>query len=70
MTGGPASGPFAVNAEAALIELELSYRSAGHQDFRFQDGVYSARPGDEDVLTGGTADAMGQEIQKHWLVWQ
>ncbi len=70
MTGGTAAGPFSVNAEAALIELELSWRPAGYHDFRFQDGVYSARPGDEDVFTGGTPDALGQEIRKHWLVWQ
>jgi len=70
VTGGTAGGPFAVNAEAALIELELSWRPAGYHDFRFQDGVYSARPGDEDVFTGGTPDTLGQEIRKNWLVWQ
>ena len=65
MTGGTAAGLFSVNAEAALIELELSWRPAGNHDFRFQDGVYSARPGDEDVFTGGTPDALGQEIRKN-----
>jgi hypothetical protein len=67
----PGAGrPWAVNAEAALIELELSWRPAGYHDFRLQDGVYSAGPGDEDVFTGSTPDTLGQEIRKHWLVRQ
>jgi hypothetical protein len=69
VTGGIA-GPLAVNAEAARIELELSWRPAGYHDFRLQDGVYSARPGDEDVFTRSAPSTLGPEIRKHWLVWQ
>lgn len=67
---GTIVGPLAVNAKATLIELELSWRPADYRDFRLQDGVYSARPGDEDVFTGSAPAALGQEIRKHWLVWQ
>ena len=69
MTGGIA-GPFAVNAGAALIELELSWRPAGYHDFRFQDGVCSVRPGDEDAFTRRARGALCKEIREHWLVCQ
>jgi hypothetical protein len=67
---GGRRGPFAVNEEAALAELEDAWTSSGYHGFSVDHGTWSAIGSAGEVLTGATPDELGQKIRAHWQVMQ
>jgi hypothetical protein len=67
---GGRRGPFAVNEEAALAELEEAWASGGYHGFSAGDGTWSAIGSAGEVLTGATPDELGRKIRVHWLAMQ
>jgi hypothetical protein len=72
VTGGRDTGSqqrrdvFAVNEEAALAELELTWAGAGYRGFSVDDGTWSAIGSAGDVFTGATPDELNRKIRAHW----
>jgi hypothetical protein len=69
--GRPAAGsgqrdPFAVDEEAALTELELSWADAGYHAFSAGGGLRYAVSSAGEVLTGDTPDGLDRAIRAHW----
>lgn len=67
---GGRRGPFAVNEEAALAELEDAWTSSGYHGFSVDHDTWSAIGSAGEVLTGATPDELGQKIRAHWQVMQ
>ena len=67
---GTRRGPFAVNEEAALAELEQAWASGGYHGFSADDGTWSAIGSAGEVLTGATPDELGRKIRAHWQAMQ
>jgi hypothetical protein len=64
-------GVFAVDADAALAELERSWACGGYHGFCvLEHGLWSAISSAGEVLTGRTPDGLDQEIRAHWLALQ
>ncbi len=62
--------PFAVDEDAALAELELTWADGGYHAFSADGGTWCAISTAGEVLTGGTPDALNQAIQAHWRARQ
>ena len=58
-------GVFAVDENAALAELELTWTDDGYHGFSADDGTWSAISSAGEVLTGDTSDALTRKIQAH-----
>ncbi len=59
-------GPFQIDGEAALAELEQAWIDGGYHAFSADGGTWSAITSAGEVLTGGTPDALDREIRTHW----
>jgi hypothetical protein len=57
---------FAVDENAALAELELTWADGGYHGFSAGDGTWSAISSAGEVLTGDTPDALIRKIRAHW----
>jgi hypothetical protein len=58
--------PFAVNEDRALAELELAWSDGGYHGFTAEAGTWCAVSSADEVLTGGTPDALNRAIRAHW----
>jgi len=63
-------GPFDVDEDAALAELELAWADGGYHGFSVGDGTWSAISSAGEVLTGDTPDALTRKIRAHWQAMQ
>ncbi len=63
-------GVFAVDEDAALAELELTWAAGGYNGFSADDGTWSAISSAGEVLTGTTPDELGRTIRAHWQASQ
>jgi hypothetical protein len=76
VTGGGAvgaeqrRGPFAVNEDAALAELEQAWAPGGYHAFGADGGTWSAISSAGEVLTGATPDELDRVIRAHWQAMQ
>ena len=74
MTGGSEGkarlGPFDVDEDAALAELEEAWAGGGYRAFGSDDGVWSAISSAGEVLTGVTPDELDRAIRAHWQAMQ
>jgi hypothetical protein len=74
VTGGTAGkarrGPFAVDEDAALAELKLTWVPGGYHGFSVDDGTWSAISSAGEVLTGGIPDELDRKIRAHWQAMQ
>ena len=61
---------FAVDADRALAELELTWADGGYHGFSVDGGTWSAITSAGDVLTGDTPDALNGQIRAHWQAMQ
>lgn len=59
-------GPFAVDEDAALAELELAWAAGGYRAFSADRGTWSAITSAGAVLTGATPDELDRKIRAHW----
>jgi hypothetical protein len=62
--------PFAVDQDAALAALELTWSDAGYHAFSADGGPWCAVSSAGEVLTGGTPDELDREIRAHWEAMQ
>lgn len=60
------TGPFAVDEDRALAELELAWSDRGYHGFTVEGGTWGAISSAGEVLTGGTPDALNLAISAHW----
>ncbi|MGH3228504.1 MAG: hypothetical protein ACRDOA_07990 [Streptosporangiaceae bacterium] len=70
MSGTRARGPFAVDEDAALTELKLTWAPGGYHGFSACDGQWSAVSSAGDVLTGATPDELDRKVRGHWQEMQ
>jgi hypothetical protein len=59
-------GPFAVDEDRALAELELAWAEGGYHGFTASGGTWCAISSAGEVLTGGTPDELARAIRTHW----
>ncbi len=71
-TAAAASGqdPFAVDLDAALAVLELTWSDAGYHAFSAGGGPWCAVSSAGEVLTGSTPDELDRTIRAHWEAMQ
>jgi hypothetical protein len=62
--------PFAVDEDAALAALELTWSDAGYHAFSAEGGPWCAVSSAGEVLTGGTPDELNRTIRAHWEAMQ
>jgi len=62
----PPRGPFAVDRDRALAELELAWSEAGYHGFTAAGGTWCAITSAGEVLTGATPDELASGIWAHW----
>ena len=62
--------PFAVDEDAALAALELTWSDAGYHAFSADGGPWCAVSSAGEVLTGGTPDELDRTIRTHWEAMQ
>jgi hypothetical protein len=62
--------PFAVDQDAALAELELTWADGGYHAFSADGGTWCAVSSSGEVLTGATPDALARAIRAHWAAMQ
>jgi hypothetical protein len=65
-----AHDPFAVDEEAALAELELTWSYGSYHAFSAGDGHWCAVSSAGEVLSGDTPDALDRAIRAHWAAMQ
>jgi hypothetical protein len=63
-------GVFAVDEDAALAELELTWAAGGYHGFSADDGTWSAISSGGEVMTGTTPDELVRTIRAHWQATQ
>ncbi len=63
-------GVFAVDEDAALAELELTWAAGGYHGFSADDRTWAAISSAGEVLTGTTPDELGRTIRAHWQASQ
>lgn len=61
---------FAVDEDAALAELELTWAGGGYHGFSGGDGIWSAISSAGQVLTGAAPDELDRKIRAHWQAMQ
>ena len=66
----PHRGPFQVDEDAALAELELAWAAGGYHAFSAEGGSWSAISIAGEVLTGATPDELDRAIRAHWQAIQ
>jgi hypothetical protein len=59
-------GPFAVDRDRALAELELAWSEGGYHGFTAAGGTWCAITSAGEVLTGATPDELASAIRAHW----
>jgi hypothetical protein len=66
--GGSArpQGPFAVDLDRTLAELELAWAEGGYHGFTAAGGTWCAITSAGEVLTGATPDELTRAIRAHW----
>ncbi len=66
--GGSASprGPFAVDRDRALAELELAWSEGGYHGFTAAVGTWCAITSAGEVLAGAIPDELARAIRAHW----
>ena len=62
--------PFAVDEDAALAALELTWSDAGYHAFSADGGPWCAVSSAGEVLTGVTPDELDRKIRAHWEAMQ
>jgi len=62
--------PFAVDEDAALAALELTWSDAGYHAFSADGGRWCAVSSAGEVLTGVTPDELDRKIRAHWEAMQ
>ena len=62
----PPRGPFAVDRDRALAELELAWSEGGYYGFTAADATWCAITSAGEVLTGATPDELASAIRAHW----
>jgi len=62
----PPRGPFAVDQDRALAELELARSEGGYHGFTAAGGTWCAITSAGEVLTGATPDELARAIRAHW----
>ena len=60
----------AVDEDAALAELELTWTDGGYHGFSAGDGIWSAISSAGQVLTGAAPDELDWKIRAHWQAMQ
>ena len=65
----PHRGPFQVDEDAALAELELAW-AAGYHGFSADGGTWCAITSAGQVLTASTPDELARAIRAHWQAMQ
>ena len=63
----PPRGPFGVDQDRALAELELAWFECGYHGFTAAGGTWCAITSAGEVLTGATPDELASAIRAHWL---
>jgi hypothetical protein len=66
----PHRGPFQVDEEAALAELELAWAAGGYHGFSADGGTWCVISSAGQVLTGGTPDELARAIRADWQAMQ
>jgi hypothetical protein len=66
----PPRGPFAVDQDRALAELELAWSEGGYHGFTAAGGTWCAITSAGEVLTGATPDELAGAIRAHWQAMQ
>jgi len=59
-------GPFAVDQDRALAELELAWSEGGYHGFTASGDSWCAISSAGEVLAGGTPDELARAIRAHW----
>jgi hypothetical protein len=62
----PPRGPFAVDRDRTLTELELAWSEGGYHGFTAAGGTWCAITSAGEVLTGATPDELAGTIRAHW----
>ena len=62
--------PFAIDEDAALAALELTWSDAGYHAFSADGGPWCAVSSAGEVLTGGNPDELDRKIRTHWEAMQ
>lgn len=62
----PPLGPFVVDQDRALAELELAWSEGGYHGFTAAGGTWCAITSAGEVLTGATPDELARVIREHW----
>ena len=65
-----AGGVSAVDVEAALAELKLTWAPGGYHGFTADGGTWSAISSAGEVLTGAIPDELDRAIRAHWQEMQ
>lgn len=63
-------GPFQVDEDAALAELEQAWAAGGYHAFSADGGAWLAITSAGEVLTGATPDELDRAIRAHWRASQ
>jgi hypothetical protein len=64
--GAGPHGPFAVDPDRTLAELELAWAEGGYHGFTAVGGTWCAITSAGEVLTGATPDELARAIRAHW----
>ncbi len=72
---GPAAasqhrGPFQVDEDAALAELEQAWATGGYHGFTAEGDIWCAITSAGQVLADGTPDELARKIRAHWQAMQ
>jgi hypothetical protein len=62
----PSRGPFAVDQDRALAELELAWSEGGYHGFTAAGGTWCAITSSGEVLAGATPDELARAIRADW----
>jgi hypothetical protein len=54
----------------ALASLETAWAGSGYCGFSADDGTWSAISSNGEILTGATAEELGEKIRTHWQAMQ
>jgi hypothetical protein len=63
-------GPFQVDEDVALAELEQEWAAGGYHAFTAEAGIWYAITSAGQILTGGAPDELARKIRAHWQTMQ